>query len=100
MKNRLLHKRWLILLLVLWIPLSSSHLSAQAPRITYVYDDLGRLVRVITETGDAATYHYDAVGSILRIMRERGVAATASVLLKEASILRQNQALFNYTFYP
>ena len=55
-------------------------LSAQPARITYIYDDLGRLVRVITETGDAATYHYDAVGNILRITRETGVSATASVI--------------------
>ncbi|HUR71261.1 MAG TPA: FG-GAP-like repeat-containing protein, partial [Candidatus Limnocylindrales bacterium] len=54
--------------------------SAQQPSITYVYDDLGRLVRVITAGGDAATYHYDAVGNILRITRETGVAATASVI--------------------
>jgi YD repeat-containing protein len=53
---------------------------AQQTRITYLYDDLGRLVRVITETGDAATYHYDAVGNILRITRETGVSATASVV--------------------
>ena len=59
--------------------------SAQQPSITYVYDDLGRLVRVITAGGEAATYHYDAVGNILRITRETGVAASASVINLSAS---------------
>src|SRR5688572_18534850 len=54
--------------------------SAQQPRIIYIYDDVGRLVRVITESGEAATYHYDAVGNILRITRETGVSASAIVI--------------------
>src|SRR5689334_9923317 len=53
---------------------------AQQPRITYLYDDLGRLVRLVTETGEAATYHCDAVGNILRITRESGIVANANVV--------------------
>ncbi len=45
--------------------------NAQEPKITYLYDDLGRLVRVIDENGDAATYHYDAVGNVLSITGAR-----------------------------
>jgi YD repeat-containing protein len=37
--------------------------------VTYVYDDLGRLVGVIDVLGNAATYSYDAVGNILSITR-------------------------------
>lgn len=47
--------------------------------VVYLYDDLGRLVRVIREDGEAATYHYDAVGNILQITRESGVAQTTAV---------------------
>src|SRR3989442_7850481 len=47
--------------------------------IVYLYDDLGRLVRVVQADGQAATYHYDAVGNILQITRETGVAQTTSV---------------------
>lgn len=47
--------------------------------IRYLYDELGRLVRVIREDGEAASYHYDAVGNILRITRESGVAQTTTV---------------------
>jgi YD repeat-containing protein len=47
--------------------------------IAYLYDDLGRLVRVIRDDGEAATYHYDAVGNILQITRESGVAQTTTV---------------------
>ena len=41
----------------------------QQPRIHYVYDDLGRLVGVVDQDGNAATYTYDAVGNILAIGR-------------------------------
>jgi len=46
--------------------------------IVYLYDDLGRLARVIRD-GEAASYHYDAVGNILQITRESGVSQTTSV---------------------
>ncbi|MBI4589022.1 MAG: RHS repeat protein, partial [Candidatus Rokubacteria bacterium] len=38
-----------------------------------LYDPLGRLVRVIDETGEAATYLYDPVGNILQIARQSGI---------------------------
>ena len=41
--------------------------------IVYLYDDLGRLVRVIRDDGEAASYYYDAVGNILQVTRESGV---------------------------
>lgn len=47
--------------------------------IVYLYDDLGRLVRVIRADGEAASYHYDAVGNILQITRESGVAQATVV---------------------
>ncbi len=47
--------------------------------IVYLYDELGRLVRVIQADGQAATYHYDAVGNILKITRESGVTQTTTV---------------------
>lgn len=42
---------------------------AEQPVIHYVYDDLGRLVGVVDQDGNAATYTYDAVGNILAIER-------------------------------
>ena len=47
--------------------------------VSYVYDDLGRLVRVIRENGAAATYHYDAVGNLLQIIRETGIPQVSVV---------------------
>lgn len=38
--------------------------------VTYLYDDLGRLVAVIDRDGNAATYAYDAVGNLLSISRQ------------------------------
>jgi len=47
--------------------------------ITYVYDELDRLVRVIRADGEAATYSYDAVGNLLSITRSSGVPLGASI---------------------
>jgi len=44
------------------------YLAAQS-QIRYVYDELGRLVGVIDQNGDAAAYHYDPVGNLLSITR-------------------------------
>lgn len=43
--------------------------SAQTGGITYVYDELGRLVAVIDPSGDTAKYTYDATGNLLSISR-------------------------------
>lgn len=40
-----------------------------ADRVKYMYDDGGRLYRVIDESGEVATYNYDAVGNITGIER-------------------------------
>lgn len=38
--------------------------------VTYLYDELGRLVAVIDKDGNAAGYAYDAVGNLLSISRQ------------------------------
>lgn len=48
------------------LPVTS--ISAQTG-ITYVYDELGRLVAVIDQSGDTAKYSYDSVGNLLSISR-------------------------------
>src|SRR5712692_8917444 len=58
--------------------------AAQSPAIQYAYDELGRLVAVVDQQGNAAIYVYDAVGNMLAIQRFDaatlpGVAITAVV---------------------
>ena len=63
---------WPVFLLSLMVTLTLSigQLWAQQPgAIQYVYDDLGRLIKVIDPTGNVAEYVYDAVGNILEIKR-------------------------------
>ena len=50
---------------------------AVAGQVTYVYDELGRLVSVIDPSGTAANYRYDAVGNILEI--DRAGSSTVSI---------------------
>jgi YD repeat-containing protein len=38
--------------------------------VTYIYDELGRLVAVIDKDGNAAAYAYDSVGNLLSISRQ------------------------------
>lgn len=58
------------LLVLFALLLSAAHASAD---VVYLYDPVGRLVRVIDETGQAATYIYDPVGNILQIARQIGI---------------------------
>jgi len=70
-KNYSSHKFLPLFFLFLGITfaLSLGHLYAQEPKIIYVYDDLGRLSRVVDQNNECATYEYDAVGNILSITR-------------------------------
>lgn len=79
-RSRLLRSSALTCCIVL--PLCALLLAFATPAsadIRYLYDELGRLVRVIREDGEAGSYHYDAVGNILSITRESGVAQTTTV---------------------
>ena len=58
-----------IILYVILIMALSASLQAQTG-ITYVYDELGRLVGVVDPAGETAIYTYDAVGNILSIKRQ------------------------------
>src|SRR3972149_1884036 len=63
-----LTRRTLIALLAFALALPPTFL-ARAQEIRYVYDDLGRLVGVVDQQGNAAQYVYDAVGNLLEIRR-------------------------------
>ncbi|MBI2985707.1 MAG: RHS repeat protein [Deltaproteobacteria bacterium] len=68
---RLTHKFLSLFFFCLGIALSLgfSQLNAQEPKVIYIYDDLGRLSRVVDQNNECATYEYDAVGNILSITR-------------------------------
>lgn len=51
--------------------------SATGP-VSYVYDELGRLVSVIDPSGDAAEYAYDKVGNLLSIARAGATTVSIS----------------------
>lgn len=62
--------RFLAILLGLVILSEFIHAHAQQSMAVYLYDDLGRLAKVVERsTGDCAIYKYDAVGNLLSITR-------------------------------
>ncbi len=68
-----------ILVLVLAYGMVASQVAAQQGGTTrYVYDDNGRLIAVVSPTGEAAVYEYDAAGNFTAIRR---ISADTLVLL-------------------
>jgi len=60
---------FLLLLVLCSAFLAAGRAPAQTGEITYIYDELGRLVGVVDPSGEAAVYTYDAVGNLLSISR-------------------------------
>ncbi len=73
----MLHSAWKLIACLTLILLAQARVEAQND-ITYVYDESGRLVVVISPSGDAVKYTYDAAGNLLSISRQS--PALASVL--------------------
>src|SRR5215208_4270721 len=63
-------KVWAYFIFLLLPLVISGYIQVQASSdITYIYDELGRLVAVVDPSGDTAVYNYDAVGNLLSISR-------------------------------
>ncbi len=60
--------RSILFISVVWAMLGASVL-AQSQPFQYFYDDLGRLVTVVSSDGTVVSYVYDAVGNILYVNR-------------------------------
>lgn len=58
-----------IFLLLGWLALLLPVQSVNAQEIRYFYDEVGRLIGVVDEQGNAARYIYDEVGNIIEIRR-------------------------------
>jgi YD repeat-containing protein len=84
----------LIILLALSLALQAGRVHAQDPKIVYIYDDLGRLVKVVNaETGEVAVYEYDAVGNILSIKRSAGGIQPPSITNISTSFFNQGETV-------
>jgi YD repeat-containing protein len=64
---RLWHQRCArsVLVVLLWL----TPALAAAQGVSYIYDELGRLIAVSESAGETAVYTYDAVGNVLAIAR-------------------------------
>ena len=68
--------------MLLLLHLCTPVLAQQSPGIQYVYDDLGRLSKVVDPAGNVAEYVYDAVGNILAIKRSTATQGSRSSTLR------------------
>lgn len=91
-------------LLFLLLLATASFAQAQEPLIHYIYDDLGRLVGVVDQDGNAATYTYDAVGNMLAIGRHNVGDSTDPVVITLVSpnkgTIGTQVAIFGRGFSP
>jgi YD repeat-containing protein len=71
----------------LWVLIAAtggpSHAQGSAP-VQYLYDDVGRLIKVVDPSGNVATYNYDAVGNLLSITRSTVPANNGLAILSFA----------------
>ncbi|MCP3870334.1 MAG: hypothetical protein GY703_20030, partial [Gammaproteobacteria bacterium] len=58
-----------LIVLVLLFSAGGVSVSQEVDPVRYIYDDLGRLVKVIDDSGEFAEYIYDPLGNILEIRR-------------------------------
>ncbi len=74
--------------------------SLAADTAQYYYDELGRLVGVVNEQGDAVVYNYDAVGNLLSIQRFTTGATGVGIFLMApgSSIVNKNVEIRGFGF--
>lgn len=60
---------------------------APTGQVTYVYDEIGRLVSVVDPGGNAATYRYDPVGNLTAIERPGSAAVSISEFTPNAGAI-------------
>lgn len=68
---------WLIIIISLALPC----LSQSAANARYLYDDIGRLIKVVDSFGNEVDYSYDAVGNIIPISRVSAPGSSALAVL-------------------
>jgi YD repeat-containing protein len=62
--------------LILILTMTAAALAAE--KLTYTYDDSGRLARVESDTGKVITYTYDASGNLVKRTSTGGQASSAA----------------------
>jgi YD repeat-containing protein len=68
--------------------------------IFYSYDELGRLLGVVTASGDAAQYTYDALGDVLSITRTTSSLASIFTFTPKSGPVGTQVTIFGANFSP
>jgi YD repeat-containing protein len=66
--------------------------------ITYIYDELGRLVAVVDPSGDTAIYSYDAVGNLLSITRQSSSLVAVIEFTPDGGAVGSNVTIYGTGF--
>jgi YD repeat-containing protein len=66
--------------------------------ITYIYDELGRLVAVVDPSGDTAIYNYDAVGNLLSITRQSSSTVAVIEFTPDSGAIGSNVTIYGTGF--
>src|SRR5690606_22965104 len=85
------------LLLVFLLTLGVAGLRAQN-QIRYIYDERGRLIGVVDQSGAAAIYTYDAVGNLLSITRQNAGVVSILHVSPDAGAVGQTVTLYGTGF--
>lgn len=74
--------------------------TAEAADITYVYDNLGRLVGVVDPSGNTATYTYDSVGNLLSIANHASTQVSIISFTPTSGPVGTSVSIFGSGFSP
>lgn len=67
--------------------------TVSAEKVDYIYDNLGRVIKAVSETGEVATYNYDAVGNLISITTQTISESPPALYSINPDIVFQNSTI-------
>jgi len=93
-------RRFLVLLSCAVFIFAKAGVAQTSNPISYVYDDLGRLVAVTDPNADTATYSYDAVGNVVSISRYNSSQLSIIYFTPSSGTVGTTVTIFGTAFSP
>jgi YD repeat-containing protein len=90
----------IILALALSLFLAGNVSAQSASEITYIYDELGRLIAVVDPAGETVKYTYDVVGNLLSITRHNSSQLSIIKVLPDSAPEGTTVTIYGTGFSP